>query len=57
MPAKSTKQRRAMAIAKHTPSKLYKRNVGMKKMTRKQLHEFASAKEKGLPKKARKHKR
>jgi len=54
MPAKSKKQRRAMAIAKHHPSKLYKRNKAMKKMSKKQLHEFAASKEKGLPRKKKK---
>ena len=49
MPPKSKKQRRAMAIAKHEPEKLYERNKGLKKMSKSQLHEFASAKEKGLP--------
>lgn len=51
MPAVSKAQRRAMAIAKHHPSKLYARNKGMKKMTKTQLHEFASTKEKGLKRK------
>jgi len=51
MPAKSKKQRRAMAIAKHHPEELYKRNVGLKKMTKSQLGEFARTKEKGLPSK------
>lgn len=50
MPAKSKKQRRAMAIAKHYPEKLYARNKGLKKMSKAQLSEFAETKEKGLPK-------
>lgn len=41
-PAVSEKQRIAMAIAEHEPEKLYKRNRGMKKMSHKQLHDFAS---------------
>lgn len=49
MPAKSKKQRRAMAIAKHKPSKLYKRNKAMLKMSKAELHKFAKTKEKGLP--------
>lgn len=59
MPAVSKKQRKATAIAKHHPEKLYKRNRGLKKMTKKQLHEYASTKEKGLPtrKKAKRRKR
>jgi len=56
MPAKSKKQRQMMAIAEHQPEKLYKRNVGVLKMTKEQLGEFASTKEKGLPvKKKKKH--
>jgi hypothetical protein len=51
MPARSKAQRRAMAIAKHHPEKLHKKNKGLKKMSKKQLGEFASTKEKGLPKK------
>ena len=54
MPAKSKKQRRMMAIAEHHPEKLYKRNVGALKMTKEQLSDFASTKEKGLPAKRRK---
>jgi len=49
MPAKSKKQREAMAIAEHHPEKLYARNKGMAKMSQKQLHDFAKTKEKGLP--------
>ena len=40
-----------MAIAEHEPEKLYKRNKGLKKMTKAKLSEFASTKEKKLPKK------
>jgi hypothetical protein len=54
MPAVSKNQRIAMAIAEHEPSKLYKRNKGMEKMSKSQLHDFASTKEKNLPKKAKK---
>jgi len=57
MPARSKKQRRAMAIAEHHPGELYKRNIGLRKMTRKQLHEFAVTKEKGLPVKVKKKKK
>ena len=53
MPAKSKKQQQAMAIAEHNPKKLYKRNKGLKKMSKSQLHDFASTKTKGLPKKAK----
>jgi hypothetical protein len=51
MPAKSKAQRRAMAIAEHNPGMLYKRNAGMKKMMKSDMHDFASTPEKGLPKK------
>ena len=39
-----------MAIAEHHPEKLYAKNKGLKKMSKKQLHDFATTKEKGLPK-------
>ncbi len=45
----SKKQRRAAAIAEHHPGDLYERNEGFKKMKPDDLHEFASAKEAGLP--------
>jgi len=54
MPAKSKRQQIAMAIAKHHPSKLYKRNRAIKKMTKQQLHEYASTKRKNLPEVAKK---
>jgi hypothetical protein len=54
MPAKSKKMRRAMAIAEHHPEKLYARNKNMKEMSKSQLHDFASTKEKGLPMRKRK---
>lgn len=44
MPATSDKQRRLMAIAEHHPEKLRKKNRGVLKMSRKQLHDFASTK-------------
>jgi len=50
MPAKSVVQRQATAIAKEHPSKLYARNRGLLKMSKSQLGEYASTKEKGLPK-------
>jgi hypothetical protein len=43
-----------MAIAEHHPSKLYNRNKAMKKMSKKDLSDFASTKEKSLPKKVKK---
>jgi len=54
MPAKSRAQQQATAIAEHTPSKLYRRNKGLKSMPKKQLHDFAATKTKGLPKKVKK---
>lgn len=44
MPAKSEKQREAMAIAEHSPGKLYKKNKGMLKMPKGQLHDYSSTK-------------
>jgi hypothetical protein len=49
MPSVSVAQRIAMAIAEHQPSKLFKRNKGLKKMSHQQLHEFADTKQSGLP--------
>lgn len=48
MPAVSKAQQIAMAIAEHEPEKLYARNKGLKEMSHKQLHEFASTSHKGL---------
>lgn len=53
MPAVSKAQQTAMAIAEHNPGALYGRNKGMLGMSHKQLHDFASTKQKGLP--AKKH--
>ena len=55
MPAKSKKQRQMMAIAEHHPEKLYKKNRGVLKMSKEQLSDFASTKEKNLPKKKKHH--
>lgn len=49
MPAKSVAQREVMAIAEHHPEQLYEKNKGLLKMSHKQLHDFASTPEKGLP--------
>ncbi len=48
MPAKSQAQQIAMAIAEHAPQKLYKRNAGLKKMSKAKLSEFASTPRKNL---------
>lgn len=53
MPAVSKKQQIAAAIAEHEPEKLYKRNIGLRKMKKKQLREFAKTKRKGLPERAK----
>jgi hypothetical protein len=57
MPAKSKKQQALMAIAEHNPSKLKKKNKGVLKMSKQQLHDFAATKKKGLPDKATKKKK
>ena len=54
MPAKSKSQRRLMSIAEHHPEKLYKKNKGVAKMSKEQLHHYADTKEKGLPRKVKK---
>jgi hypothetical protein len=57
MPAPTKAMRRAAAIAEHHPEKLYKRNKSLLKMSKSQLHDYASTPEKGLPKKAKKKKK
>jgi len=54
MPAKSKAQRTAAAIAEHHPEKLYPENRSMAKMSKAQLHEFASGSGKELPHHVRK---
>jgi hypothetical protein len=49
MPAESKAQRIAMAIAEHHPEELNPENKGLAKMSHKDLHDFASTSEKGLP--------
>jgi hypothetical protein len=49
MPAVSKNQQIVMAIAEHDPSKLYKKNRGLLKMSHQQLHDFAHTKRSGLP--------
>ena len=48
MPATSKAQRRAVAIAKHSPGKLYKRNRTLLGMSKVEMRKYASTKEKGL---------
>jgi hypothetical protein len=54
IPSKSKAERRLMGLALHNPDKVYPENKGVLKMTKKQLHDFASTKEKGLPEKVKK---
>lgn len=49
MPAKSVAQQEMMAIAEHEPDKLYARNRGVLKMSKGQMHDFASGSQKGKP--------
>jgi len=56
MPAKSKKQRRAMAIAEHHPEKLYARNKDLAKMSKGQLRDYSTTSEKKLPLKAKRKK-
>lgn len=53
MPATSKAQQAAMAIAEHSPQKLYAKNKGLLKMSTSQLHDFASTKTTGLPRKVK----
>ena len=55
MPAKSKVQRRLMSMAKYAPEKISKKNKGVLDMTGKQLSDFASTPEKGLPKKTKRN--
>jgi hypothetical protein len=51
MPAKSEAQRRLFAIAEHHPDQLFDKNKKiLGSMSKGQMHDFASTKEKGLPK-------
>lgn len=49
MPSVSAAQQIAMAIAEHNPKKLFKRNRGLLKMKKSQLHDFATTKRSELP--------
>lgn len=42
MPAKSEKQRELMAIAEHHPDQVSAKNKGVLKMSKGQLHDYAS---------------
>lgn len=54
MPAKSKAQQEAIAIALHAPEKLNAKNKGLLKMSKGELHEFASTPRRGLPSKVKK---
>jgi len=49
MPAESRVKQKATAIALHNPKKLYKRNKGLLKMSKKELNKFASTPTATLP--------
>jgi hypothetical protein len=53
MPAPSKAMREAAAIAEHHPEELYARNKSLLKMTKSELHDYASTPEKGLPKRVK----
>jgi hypothetical protein len=55
MPAKSEAQRQLMAIAEHHPEKVKAKNRDVLKMTKQQLHEYASTSEKHLPARKKLH--
>ena len=42
MPAKTAAQKRLMEIAEDEPGKVYKKNRGVLKMSKKDLHDFTS---------------
>jgi hypothetical protein len=54
MPATSKAQRKLMAIAEHNPGEVYAKNRGVLDMDKSQLSDFASTKEKNLPKRVKK---
>lgn len=49
--AESIAQQQLMAIAEHHPEKVKKKNRGVLKMSKKQLHGFAATEHMGLPEK------
>ena len=53
MPATSKAQRKLMAIAEHNPGEVYAKNRGVLDMDKGQLSDFASTKEKNLPKRVK----
>ena len=53
MPAKSVAQQKLMAIAKHSPSKVFARNKGVLGMSKESLDDFASTSLKRLPRRVK----
>ena len=53
MPAKSIAQQKLMAIAKHSPSKVFSKNKGVLGMSKESLGDFASTSLKGLSQKVK----
>lgn len=49
MPALSEKQQQLMAMALHSPSKIYKKNRGVLGMSQSQLRDFAETGREELP--------
>lgn len=49
MPSKSKSQQRLMAMALHSPGKLYSRNKAVAKMGKGDLRDYAETPRKGLP--------
>jgi hypothetical protein len=49
VPSVSQAQQAAMAIAEHNPSQLNPKNKGLLKMSKSDLHDFASTPTKNLP--------
>lgn len=54
MPSVSKAQQEMMAIAEHNPDALYPENRDVLKMGKSKLHDFASTKRTGLPKRKKK---
>lgn len=57
MPSVSQAQQQLMAIAEHHPEEVKKKNRGILRMTKTQLHDFAATPSKELPKHVRAGKR
>ena len=53
MPSVSKAQQRLFQVAEHAPGKLYSRNRGLLKLSKNQLHDFATGSEKGKPERKR----